>query len=71
MKVYLSKRGDKPLLLSLDSENKGEAQILMEMANAVPVLVITSSGSDIEGRVRIQYKAADISIRDIVPGVIE
>ena len=71
MKVNLSKSGDKPLLLSLDSENKGEGQILMEMANAVPVLVITASGSDIEGRVRIQYKAADISIRDIVPGVIE
>lgn len=55
MKAYLTKIGDESLLLTLDSENEAEAEILMEMTNTVPVLQLTSKGSTIDGVVRIQY----------------
>jgi len=55
MKVYLSKPKGEYLLLTLDSENEAEAQILTELAHTVPVLHLTASGKTIEGVVRVQY----------------
>lgn len=57
MKAYLSKPGGKVLLLTLDSENEVEAQILDEMGRTVPVLQLSARGSTVEGIVRIQYES--------------
>ena len=54
MKAYISNMRD-GLMLTLDSENKEEAEKLMELANRSPRLSLTSTGSTLEEAVRIQY----------------
>jgi len=59
MKAYLSKPGDQPLLLTLDSEDEGdegESRILREMGDVVPLLQLVAKESTVEGTVRLQYQ---------------
>lgn len=60
MKAYLNKPGGKALLLTLDSENEAEAQLLNEMRRVIPVLQLTASGSTVEGIVRLQYEEINL-----------
>ena len=72
MKAYLAKPGLKYLLLTLDSENEAEAQILMEMAATIPILHLAAKGSTIEGVVRIQFVTGEVklSLKDDIENLI-
>lgn len=59
MKAFLSKpAAGKMLLLTLDSENEAEANILQEVAKTIPTLNLLSGGNSlVDGVVRLQYGA--------------